>query len=588
MSEDNPEQEQQQEQPKSPLLTQQVSRRTVLKTGLKIGAGAVATLLAGGKDTPRQRERETAFEKGINALNIRIENSQLSATSLDKNEWTKATLHEFLESTKRAIVNLESLAAQPETEKVRDIVRQKFSNPDIDPDNQIFFLRDRKILLDALDKLGQLPFETEEQAILQVKLKQILDRSNKPVTFKELRSSSSERSLTPRNIVSNYERLGSKKSGTIEVNTGIENENETSKERLRQVNEEVTRRLAALPLTDLSLAIVIWDTWEDAEPLKGKFNYEPWSDETPSVEYHFRGKPGEGVFGLERETLFVLHEAAHALDIEANPTIMQFLTPAQITHLVYLRELATLESFSPDMESLLRTKQLRGEKIWPVSGAIGKDKDNRIDWRSWFLSRSKEAPINPEELNLLVRAYPEVGWLGFYPLSEKWLSDFQLRLRIGILGGDSSGPLNSWEEFLSSQSNVLNNLARTDSLLRYGLQLLTTRVNSLDTENFIGKSALAWQSSFPKILQAVIAEDLIKTGRSKEAFKPELYAHLLKEFQIDYRGTEREGLADGIAFLLFLESERGQNPNELNSPYWNYYQELRKLIKENPRIVTVE
>ncbi|MBI2405791.1 hypothetical protein HYV21_01955 [Candidatus Microgenomates bacterium] len=583
MAEDTPEQEQQQEPSKSSLTTQPISRRTAIK----IGVGAIATLLAGGKDTPRQAKVETALEKGINALGVRIENSQLSASG-DKNEWTKATLREFLESTKRAVVNLEVLATQPETEKIREIVRQKFSNPDIDPDNQVFFLRDKKILEAALGKLEQLPFETEEQAILQAKLKKILDTSTYPITFRELRSSSSERSLTPRNIVSNYERLGSKKSGTIEVSTGIENESETSKERLRQVNEEVTRRLAALPLTDLSLSIVIWDTWKDAEPLRGKFNYEPWSDKTPSIEYHFKGKPAEAPFGLERETLFILHEAAHALDIESNPTIMQFLTPPQITHLVYLRELATLESFSPDIESLLAIKQLRGEKIWPVSGTIGKDRDSHFDWRSWFLSKSKEEPIKPEELNLLVRAYPESGWLGFYPLSEKWLEDFQLRLRFGIFGGYSTGFLNSWEEFINSQSNMLNNLARTDPILRHGLQLLTTRINSLDTEDFREKSAVAWQSSFAKALQAVLAEDLMKAGTSKEAFKPEFYTHLLKEFQIDYRGAEREGLADGIAFLLFLESERGQNPNELRSPYWNYYQELRKLIKEKPRIVTVE
>lgn len=567
------------------------------------------------------------FEERIQNLINKISSSTLSESSDSEDTLTKPVVIELLGKAIIAEQNFEVLENRPETEEIKQIKRKKFSNPDIKIDELIFFIRDRRFLYSTIQLLEKVRWSDLDRSGLQKDLWYIL-------------SNDIFNGQSAEEIIYAYSVIGTEKGPSkVEISEELAYDVETSKKRAKNLKERSKEILANLPLPNLLVRFLL-DKMSLTRGYGGAFSRK--SDRPDRSLLKINLPTGfEKATQEDFEGILIRHEAAHSFDIVASPKLMRFLSVSQIARLTLLREKACFESFTPTVDELLRVKQIRGGRIsTQVFAVINEQKAVTRD--QWLSVNSKKTALTPEEFNLLIRMSPDYVWSSavkrqrfvkndkyelpslrrtvirqshgeeYSILPDEGLRDLGGMLkRIFRLGSYSTEaeeyeseenvpdyiakntPVDSWEKFL--EINIKNEqrykaLQKSDQLIAFGARLLIDRMHfagSFDDSKTLGidlkgQPSTAWQSLFDEAISLALAEDLVKIGASKQYYSKtgfELsYEKALQNALETYHDAEEEGFADGIAFALFLSAERGQNPENLNSPYWYYFKELRGMI----------
>ncbi len=465
----------------------------------------------------------------------------------------------FLKEAQVALTNLEILAHHPGVNQIRAAVRQRYPNPDINPDDVVFFLRDKTILEKGVHKVKMNSRSIKTSA----ELDGIIAVSDHPVTLTELKSPVTERRLTPKTISHNYALIGTQSGrGKGVVKSDVEFLDEVNeKERafaIEAARNKIQSVVSRLTIPDVAIKVY----YETGTGIGGSFRYEPWKSYTPELVFLWPlGSPAQL---SEAEILEITHEAAHSLDITINPTLMQRLTPDQIVELSLLRYQAEAKAYPIDLEGLYN-KKIRGDVV-DVKGYIGK----RVSAKGWLLANSKNSPITDDEIATLSQVYPTSLWSNAF-ISMPTARELDARFFKETVDLDSR--LMTWEEFRGQGINSLKAVMDADPLLKYAYQISQDRVQNLQ---LVGQKSI---SSWVDIFLTALQDDFIKKGGGKAMLEKGKYKQYLNEFTIAYTEAEIENLAEQTSFIQFLQHYRQQDPSQLNSGYWKYYTKIAGLLK---------
>jgi hypothetical protein len=506
----------------------------------------------------------------------------------------KEKITEFLDNATEADKYLSEVLNNKELKRTYELFVQVFPNPDIKPEDNVFFIRDRAILTNALEELNGIDW-TADTDELKNNVEKILNTA-------ELMNSLSDEGVdnklwptTPENLALIYSKAGNDKPGptTLFFGNGIvDNIRMEESEGIKNEVSAVFNELGHPPFTEV---VVLSANELNPIPYWGKADM----NSTKDGEVLYLGvvtKPGKWHY----ETIgnITAHEMAHLLDPRSiRPGLLRMLSPEQLIYLYNLRLKAMTGDSFYRLENLRDEKVLRGKNVWG-------DNIEGENYRNWFFENVEcptpvnytcegcatysgdhserganplKACVTQGEWEIVNNVYPTGRWdfSGILHLTDDTIKEL-VPYQSELTGGNNT-EYSSFAEFVEGEKKILSKLNERNKTVGFVRdKILEDELVGQTTDE--APSAFGWSKFWYGYYRQVIADDLITEGKVKEYIDENVYKKWIVRAPQEFFSSSAEGFADKIAFYYNLQ-KAGNVPEFINNdPNITYFKEVSKLL----------
>lgn len=510
-------------------------------------------------------------------LREKVNSSSLLEIAPQPEYFGKNTLLQFLNDAEQSLRNFYSAEKRFSNEltQLRKLKRQQFGNPDIDVDNFIPFISDKRILERSIFSLEKLGWEKDSDRLGE-QIAELLNRDGDiPPSLDTNWKETSESRRNPKNIARTWGGIGRRRDEEARVWQIIPSTLPTGEEHIAAVEifkERQEEFLAKLPIPGLSVLIERPDPTKPGSGLtQGAFEFVPGQIPNIIMKISPETQPGFE----EHESYVLAHEAGHGIHLSSNPQVMTYGTLEEAVKLALLQEEAALSNFFIKPEWLLGNKFIAGKY------AIGRWVDGQNS-ALWFIDQSRTRKFSLEELDGLASLYPADRWL--WPVGgsvRRIIREASGELSSEITSGNykPESSIYSLDEFLEQEKEAIERYATSTLLIKFVLSE-AKRYAEIIAERKQGTPAYSWWGYIlDEVAPVIVMQDILTLGKSKDFLKEEDYQWLVEILPPAYQVMDMEKMAEYFAQFFFLKHARNQDLSSYEtSPHLKYLREVSEVL----------